>query len=93
MDLSRRNIIVRDHHFYLLGWEFAGFYPRIFESYSIRFNGQKGDNQFAGDLSRALDLHYEKAGVEASEKRMIELLNRIYRNNERYCLYVPNLCI
>lgn len=90
MDLSRRNILVLDHHFCLLDWEFAGFYPKMFEKYSILFNGQKEGNQFAGDLSKALDLLYENAGVEASDERMIERLNRIYRNNESYSLCVPD---
>lgn len=92
MDLCPRNIIVRDGGLCLLDWEFAGFYPRTFEKYSTLFNGQTGDGQFADDLAEALDLQYKNAGYEGSDERMIQLLDRIYRNNLRHTLYVPDRC-
>ena len=91
MDLNQRNIIVRDTFFYVLDWEFAGFYPREFEKYSILFNGQREDSQFAQDLSAALENAYKMTGTKANEAFIIDLLDRVYRNNLRYSLCVDSV--
>jgi hypothetical protein len=76
-----------------LDWEFAGFYPRIFEKYSILCIGQKEDYQFAADLSKALDHLYEKAGVEANDERMIGFLNLLYRKHDQEKYYFRQLAL
>lgn len=60
---------------------------------SVEGHRETGDGQFADDLADALDLQYERAGYGGSDERMIELLDRIYRNNMRYSLCVPDRCI
>ncbi|KAJ6116184.1 hypothetical protein N7523_005550 [Penicillium sp. IBT 18751x] len=91
MDLNPRNIIVRDTCFYVLDWEFAGFYPGEFEKYSILFNGQREDSQFAEDLSRALEHEYQKTGIKANDAFTVNLLDRVYHNNLRYSLWVESV--
>ncbi|KAJ5355695.1 hypothetical protein N7517_010304 [Penicillium concentricum] len=84
MDLSQRNIIVRDDFLYILDWEFAGFYPREFETYSILFIGQKEDSRFAQDLSRALENAHRKFDRKLNDELIINLLDRVYCNNLKY---------
>ncbi|OAX81501.1 hypothetical protein ACJ72_04159 [Emergomyces africanus] len=91
MDLSRRNIILRNGFFYLLDWEYAGFYPREFEKYSILFIGQKEEEgyNFAYNLSNALDSAYQKEGMKTEDGHIIGLLDRVYRNNLKYIFSDP----
>lgn len=92
MDLSRRNIILRDGFFYLLDWEYAGFYPRELEKFCILFIGQKEDYSYAYGLSKALDSVYRKAGMEIDDEPIIGLLDQVYKNNLKYSLYVSSEC-
>jgi Phosphotransferase enzyme family len=92
MDLSRRNIIVQDEFFCILDWEYAGFYPREFERYCILFIGQKEDYNFAYDLTNALDSMYRKSGMKIEDEHITGLLDRVYRNNLIYNLYVHSEC-
>ncbi|OJD12270.1 hypothetical protein AJ78_07099 [Emergomyces pasteurianus Ep9510] len=84
MDLTRQNIILQGESIYLLGWEYAGFYPREFEKYTILFIGQKEDYNFAQDLTKALDSLYQKEGMKTEDEHIIGLLDRVYRNNLKY---------
>jgi thiamine kinase-like enzyme len=92
MDLSQRNIILQDKFFYLLDWEYAGFYPREFEKYCILFIGQKEDYDYAYLLSNMLDSVYREAGIKIKDEHIIGLLDRVYRNNLKYSLYVYSEC-
>jgi hypothetical protein len=74
--------------FYLLDWEYAGFYPREFEKYCIVFIGQKEDYNYAYDLSNALDSVYQEVGKKIEDEHIIGLLDRVYRNNLKYSLCV-----
>ncbi|KFX91695.1 hypothetical protein V490_05773 [Pseudogymnoascus sp. VKM F-3557] len=80
-DLARRNIIMRpDGSFSLLDWEHAGFYPRIFAAYCLRFVGLS-DYEFADDLLGALEKLWPKL---ENRDELLKMLNRVYQNNLRY---------
>ncbi|KAJ9266956.1 hypothetical protein DTO195F2_891 [Paecilomyces variotii] len=84
LDLSYRNIIKVDESFCLLDWEFAGFYPRVFEKYCILFLGQKEDYTYAKILADSLDSVYRRYGLNTDDQDLIGLLNRVYQNNLKY---------
>lgn len=88
LDLSYRNIILSNGSFCLLDWEFAGFYPRVFEKYCILFLGQKEDYRYAKDLADSLDSVYRKSGLNVDDQHLIGFLDRVYKNNLKYDLYV-----
>lgn len=88
LDLARRNLIMLpDETFCLLDWEYAGFYPRVFETYCLRFVGHIGtaqwDYEFSQTLESALD---PEIGNQTEKERQIRMLDHVYRNNLRYCL-------
>ncbi|GAD97280.1 hypothetical protein PMAA_102290 [Paecilomyces variotii No. 5] len=76
-----RDIILSNGSFCLLDWEFAGFYPRVFEKYCILFIGQKEDYGYANDLADSLDSIYRKSGLDVDDEHLTGLLNRVYKNN------------
>lgn len=86
LDLSRRNIIIcPDGSFCLLDWEHAGVYPAVFETYCLLFIRQH-DYEFSQELLKALqDLSSEKESQDKSCYQ-VQMLDRVYRNNMRYCL-------
>lgn len=87
LDLSYRNIIIlSDESFCLLDWEFAGFYPRVFEKYCILFLAQKEDYRYAKKLADSLDSVYRKSGMNVDDQHLIGFLDRVYRNNLKYDL-------
>ena len=86
LDLARRNFVLLPDGctFVLLDWEHAGFYPRVFEVYCILYVGIK-DFYFSQEFVKA----YKKRSVPKIEdgdelEQMIDMLDRVYRNNMRY---------
>lgn len=82
LDLASRNIIVLpDGSFGLLDWEYAGFYPKAFETYCLRFIAQNQDynSSFAQSLSEAL----ENISPQKTSDKLICMLDRVYGNNQR----------
>jgi Phosphotransferase enzyme family len=86
LDLARRNmVLLPDQSFCLLDWEFAGFYPRVFEIYCLRFVGQ-GDYAFTQALLAAFDDIHGEAEDQTEKECQVTMLNRVYRNNLKYSL-------
>ncbi|KAI4130187.1 MAG: hypothetical protein LQ347_003485 [Umbilicaria vellea] len=86
LDLARRNIIMLpDESFALLDWESAGFYPRVFETYCLRFVGQS-DYDFTQALLSALDNISPGPGDQEEKERYIRMLDRVFRNNLKFSL-------
>ncbi|KAJ9210187.1 hypothetical protein DTO166G4_8199 [Paecilomyces variotii] len=85
LDLTRRNIILcPDGSFCLLDWEHAGFYPTVFETYCLLFARQH-DYEFSQELLEALDNLSPKTESHEELERHVQMLDRVYRNNLRYC--------
>jgi hypothetical protein len=86
LDLTRRNIIMcPDGSFCLLDWEHAGFYPKVFETYCLLFVRQN-DYDFSQELLEALENLSQKVENQDELERHVKMLDRVYRNNLRYCL-------
>jgi Choline/ethanolamine kinase len=86
LDLVRRNIIMLpEGSFCLLDWEHAGFYPRVFETYCLRFIRQH-DYSFSQELLEAFEQFSLKVENRDKLEHQIKMLDRVYRNNLRYCL-------
>ncbi|KZF19911.1 kinase-like protein [Xylona heveae TC161] len=86
LDLVRRNILLLpDGKFCLLDWEYAGFYPRAFEIYCLRFAAQS-DYEFSQAFLSIFEQIYPWSEDDSEKNRQLRMLNRVYRNNLKYNL-------
>ncbi|WPB01335.1 uncharacterized protein RHO25_005959 [Cercospora beticola] len=86
MDISPRNMVLDDQgHLYLLDWGFAGFYPSIFELWSIAFEDHIRPHP--------LMLHLTSLLQDTATPRQldeVQALNRVYAANQRYSFHNPD---
>jgi serine/threonine protein kinase len=88
LDLACRNIIVlQDGSFVLLDWANAGFYPKVFETYCLRFiaQNQPHNYSFASSLLGALE-SISLWKTDKADEDLIFMLNRVFQNNLSYNL-------
>ena len=86
LDLARRNFVLLPDgcSFALLDWEHAGFYPRVFEVYCILFVGIH-DFYFCEEFVKGYKKYTTPEIKDGDDlERMIDMLDRVYKNNLRY---------
>lgn len=82
LDISPRNILLgADGSMTLLDWGCAGFYPSIFETWSIQFEAHVRANPTWHLLASAIETRLDR-----HERSELEALSRVYRANQSFML-------
>lgn len=76
-------MLLPNDQFCLLDWEYAGFYPRAFEIYCLRFTAQS-DPDFYRSFLNVFEETFPWIEDLVEKERQIGMLNRVYRNNLKY---------